>query len=75
MIKAQFSKEKLNGYGLVVGFEFANVKVQHPYRSWSENQPTFTFAFRIWKWQFYLMIYKPANVTLNRKQRRANKLH
>lgn len=75
MLKANFTKEKLDGYGVAVGFEFVNVKVTHPYRSETLKQPTFSAVLRLLKWQFYLMIYKPANVTLNRKQRRANKFH
>lgn len=75
MIKANFTKEKLDGYGVAFGFEFVNVKVEHPYRSMKLKQPTFSAVLRLLKWQFYLMIYKPANVTLNRKQSRANKFH
>ena len=75
MFKANFTKEKLDGYGLAVGIEFVNVKINHPYRSETLKQPTFSAVLRVLRWQFYLMIYKPINVALNRKQRRANKLH
>lgn len=75
MLKANFSKEKLDGYGVAVGVEFVNVKVKLPYRSETLKQPTLSAVLRLLKWQFYLMVYKPANVTLNRKQRQANKFH
>lgn len=75
MLKANFSKQKLNGYGVAVGVEFVNVVVKRPYRSETLKQFTFSAVLRLLKWQFYLVVYKPANVTLNRMQRRANKLN
>lgn len=75
MLKAQFSKERLDGYGVAIGAEFVIIKVQHPYnRFLQESQPTFAITFRFLRWQFFLMIYKPANIKLNRAQRRANHL-
>lgn len=73
MFKAQFTKERLDGYGVAIGAEFCNVKVKHPYiAKYFVPQPTLTLALRVWQWSFYMMIYKPANIKLNRAQRRAN---
>lgn len=74
MLKAQFSKERLDGYGVAAGAEFCNVKVRHPYRNDHGVQPTFCVTLRIWRWQWYFMVYKPAQIRLNRKERRANNL-
>lgn len=75
MIKTLFTKERLDGYGLGVAFEFSNIKTRHPYRDVVSHQPTFRMAFRFWRWQFYFIAYKPVIFGLNRKERRANKLH
>lgn len=75
MLKAQFSHERVQGIGLGFVVEGARIKIQHPYNYIKVNQPTFTVAIRFYHWQYYFMVYKPANVALNRKQRRANKLH
>lgn len=74
MIKVQFTQEKLEGYGVALGFEFSNVKVRHPYHKYDLKQPTFAASLRVWRWQGYMMVYKPAKVMLNRKERRANHL-
>lgn len=74
MLKAQFSRERVQGIGLGFVVEGANIEVQHPYNSSKAVQPTFTIAIRFYHWQLYLMVYRPAKVALNRKQRRANKL-
>lgn len=75
MIKAQFTKEQVQGFGLGLAIEFCRVKVQSPYKGVTHSQPTFTLAMRFAKWQFYLIIYKPANVTLNRHDRRRLHIH
>lgn len=75
MLKAQFSKERLDGYGVAVGVEYANVKVPHPYNRGNVMQKTFAMTFRIWNRQFYFMVYKPAKILLTRKERRANHLN
>lgn len=76
MFKAQFAKERLDGYGVAIGAEFVIVKVQHPYNKFlKESQPTFAMTLRFLRWQLFMMIYKPANIKLNRAQRRANHLH
>lgn len=75
MIKAQFTQSKVQGYGLALGIEFAKVKVRHPYHKYDVNQPTFTLALRILKREYYIIIYKPATIRLNRAERRANHLH
>lgn len=75
MLKAQFSHERVQGIGLGFVIEGAGIKVQHPYNSIKAVQPTFTIAIRFYHWQYYFMVYKPAKVALNRKQRRANKFH
>lgn len=75
MIKAQFAKSKVQGYGLALGIEFAMVKVRHPYHKYDVNQPTFTLAVRLLKREYFFMVYKPANIRLNRAERRANHLH
>lgn len=72
MLKAQFSKEKLDGYGVAAGFEFSNVKVSHPYNRGFVKQPTFAATLRVLRWQFYAMVYRPAKILLTRKERRAN---
>ena len=64
MLKAYFFKEKLEGYGVAVSFDFVNVMVTNSYCSEWFEQPTFLAVLRLLKWQFYLMIYKPANVPL-----------
>lgn len=75
MIKAQFTRERLDGFGLAAGFEFVKVKVPHPYGRGVCPQPTFAMTIRIAVWQFYFMVYRPANFSLTRKERRANKFH
>ena len=75
MIKAQFAREKVRGFGLGLSVEFARIPARHPYRAITEHQPTFTMAGRFWKWQAYVMIYKPVKFGLNRAERRANHLH
>lgn len=75
MLKAQFSRNRVDGYGLAIGAEFCRVKVKHPYRDVCDYQPTFTIALRVWCWEFYFMCYKPAKVMLNRKERRMNKFN
>ena len=75
MIKAQLTHERLAGFGLAAGFEFVNVKVPHPYGRGVCPQPTFAMTIRIALWQFYIMIYKPADFSLTRRERRANKFH
>ena len=75
MLKAQFSHERVQGIGLGFVIEGARIWVQHPYNSSKAIQSTFTIAIRLWCWQFYFIIYKPVKLGLNRKQRRANKLH
>lgn len=72
MLKAQFSKERLDGYGVAIGVEYCNVKVRHPYRNYDERQPTFCVTIRLWCWQWYAMVYRPATIKLNRAERRAN---
>lgn len=74
MLKAQFARERLDGYAMAVGIEFVKIKVKHPYRNLTENQPTLTLALTLVKWAFYLMIYKPAKLKFNRAERRANHL-
>lgn len=74
MLKAQFSHERVQGIGLGFVIEGARIKVQHPYNSIKAVQPTFTIALRFCHWQLYFMVYKPAELALNRKQRRANKM-
>lgn len=74
MLKAQFSRERVQGIGLGFVIEGARIEVQHPYNSSKAVQPTFTIAIRFYHWQLYFMVYRPANMALNRKQRRANKL-
>ena len=75
MLKAQFSHERVQGVGLGFVVEGARIWVQHPYNSIKAVQSTFTIAIRFYHWQYYFMVYKPAKVGLNRKQRRANKFH
>lgn len=71
MIKAQLSKEKLKGVGLMFGVEFSSIKVQHPRNTTYGMQPTLTIGCRLIRWAFYLSVYRPANLKLNRKERRA----
>lgn len=75
MLKAQFSQERVQGIGLGFVIEGANIEVRHPYNYSKAVQPTFTIAIRFYHWQLYFMVYRPAKVALNRKQRRANKLN
>lgn len=75
MLKAQLSNERVQGIGLGFVIEAARIKVQHPYNSSKAIQPTFTIALRFYHWQVYFMLYKPARIALNRKQRRANHFH
>lgn len=65
MLKVQFSRERLDGYGVAVGFDFVNVMISHSYCSEWFKQPTFSVVLRLLKWQFFFIIYKPANVTLH----------
>lgn len=74
MIKAQFTKEQVQGIGLGFVIEGARIILQHPYNYSKAVQPTLTIAIRFYHWQLYLMVYRPAKVALNRKQRRANKI-
>lgn len=74
MLKIQLSQEKLEGYGVALGFEFLSVKVRHPYHKYDLEQPTFAASLRVWRWQGYIMVYRPAKIGLNRKERRANHL-
>lgn len=75
MIKAQFTKEQVPGFGLGLAIEFSSVKIPAPYKGVNYSQPTFTLAVRFAKWQFYLIVYKPANVALNRHDRRRLHIH
>lgn len=75
MIKAQITHETVSGFGLGLALEFAAVKVPSPYKRVTAKQPTFTIALRFWKWQVYLIIYRPANVGLNRHDRRRLHIH
>lgn len=75
MLKAQLSKERLKHFVLLVGVELARIEVPHPYGGAPGKQPTLTMSLQFIRWAFYLSIYKPANLRLNRKQRRQNHLH
>lgn len=75
MIKSQLTTERVRGFGLGLAVEFCSVKVPSPYKGVNHSQPTFTLAVRFWKWQVYLIIYRPANVALNRHDRRRLHIH
>lgn len=58
------------GFGFIVFFE--NVKIKHPYHKYDVKQPSFIISLRFLFWDFYVMVYKPAKIMLNRAERRAN---
>ena len=70
MIKIQFAQEFTKDYALILGVSFTNVEVQHPNKYVHPKQPTLTFSLSVWHWSGYMMIYKPANIALNRHDRR-----
>ena len=75
MIKSQLTTERVPGFGLGIAVELCSVKVPTPYKGVTHSQPTFTLAIRFWKWQVYFIIYRPANVALNRHDRRRFHIH
>ena len=75
MLKTLFTLERRKGFSLGFGVECANVEVQHPTRNYTEKQPTLTVVLLFFCWSLYFMVYKPAKIRLNRKERRANKLY
>ena len=64
--------DKLDGGGFGFIIQFENVKVWHPYRKMNVKQPSFIINLRFLFWDFYVMVYKPAKIALNRAERRAN---
>lgn len=64
--------EKLDGGGIGFMISFLRVKVWHPYRKMNMKQPSFIITLRFLFWDFYIMVYKPAKIALNRAERRAN---
>lgn len=75
MIKIQCSSRVGRDICFSIGVEFARINVPHPRQGVPGQQPTLTFGVSIWRWSGYIMFYRPANLTLNRKQRRSLKLH
>ena len=73
MIQAKCYRERVPGYGLALGFEFARVIVPHPYTGEVKFQPTVTIMARFMRWVFYFVVLNEVRHKLNRKQRRANK--
>ena len=70
MIKIQFAQEITKDYALILGVSFTNVEVPHPNKYVHPKQPTLTLSLSVWNWSGYMMIYKPANIALNRHDRR-----
>lgn len=70
MIKIQFTQEFTKDYSLILGMSFNNIEVPHPTKCVDLKQPTLTLSLSVWHWSGYMMIYKPANIALNRHDRR-----
>lgn len=74
LLKADWSIDHFDGFGLGLSVTFINVPVPHPYRKIELKQRSLIFVLRFYHWDVFFMIYKPANVALNRQERRANHL-
>ena len=70
MIKIRFTQEFTKDYALLLGVYFTNVVLPHPNWYVNPKQPTLTLELSVWHWSGYMMIYKPANVAMNRHDRR-----
>lgn len=70
MIKILFSQEFTKDYALFLGVCFNNFEIPHPNKYVHPKQPTLTLSLSVWHWSGYMSIYKPANVALNRHDRR-----
>ena len=70
-LKCSAAIEKIDGggFGFIVLFE--NIKVKHPFHKYDVKQPSFIITLRFLFWDFYMMVYKPAKIPLNRAERRA----
>lgn len=65
MLKALFTKERIDGFGVAFIFEFVNIMITHSYCSEWFKQPTVSVVLRLLKWNFYLMIYREVNQALH----------
>lgn len=72
MIKATFKKDKLHLWSLGITFQGGRDFVEHPYRKMRCYYPICAMIIMLAKWQFTMAIFKPANITFNRAERRAN---
>lgn len=70
MIKIQFAQEISQDYSLILGVSFNSIEIPHPNYHLHPKQPTLTLSLSVWHWIGYMMIYKPANIALNRHDRR-----
>lgn len=73
-LKAVWGVDRFSGFGLGVSATFENVPVPHPYRKIELKQRSLIFNLRFYHWDVWYMIYKPAKIALNRKERQANHL-
>lgn len=74
ILKADWAIDRFDGFGLGLSLTYENVAVPHPYRKIELKQRSLIFVLRIYHWDVFFMIYKPAKVALNRQERRANHL-
>lgn len=74
ILKADWSIDRFDGFGLGLSFTFMNVPVPHPYRKIELKQRSLILVLRFYYWDVFFMIYKPVKIALNRQERRANHL-
>ena len=74
LLKADWSIDRFDGFGLGLSVTFMNVPVPHPYRKIELKQRSLILNLRFYHWDVWCMFYKPAKVALNRQERRANHL-
>lgn len=72
MYKASFSKKKLHLWSFGLTIQAGRDFITHPYRNYKIFYPICAIIFMFAKWSFTMSVYKPANVMLNRAERRAN---
>lgn len=71
-LKFSAGVDKLDGVGFGFLASCSNLKFKHPYRKVDVNQPSMIMMLRFLSWGFYIMVYKPGKIALNRAERRAN---
>lgn len=71
-LKFKAGVDKLDGVSIGFIVSFGNVKFKHPYRKVDINQLSLILILRLVLWDFYIMVYTPGKIALNRAERRAN---